>query len=235
MCLQSLRHYFFIKSYFFFQPSQYNNFYLYKQNILFRISIDQIGKNLKKTRDKLDDSILHSTEKNIKGKISVNFRILFDYLQMVSIIQNVRFQWPIYLTKYLKVYSYLSFTNQFFSFDCFTYEYEISISPVFLKLIFAQMTPFFNCAIFILYFCLFQGKKSEKDIKLTKAVIVIFVVFTYSQLSAINKLFEMISCDEINNVSYLNIDFHFVCWTNEHQYWVRNFFLLTFILFLRYY
>lgn len=175
----------------------------------------------------------NSAEKKSKGKLTVNFRILFDYLQMISIIQNLKFNWPNFLSQYLSFFSYLSFTNQIFSFDCFSYEYQISLSPVLIKLLFVQIIPFFVCAIFISYFWFCRGKKAEKEIQLTKIIIVIFVVFTYSQLSTISQLFEMISCISINDVSYLSSNFRFVCWTREHKIWVKKIIILFLIIFKR--
>ena len=175
----------------------------------------------------------NSAEKKPKGKITVNFRILFDYLQMISIIQNLKFNWPNFLSQYLSFFSYLSFTNQIFSFDCFSYEYQISLSSVLIKLLFVQIIPFFVCAIFILYFWFCRGKKAKKEIQLTKMIIVIFVVFTYSQLSTISQLFEMISCISINDVSYLSSNFRFVCWTREHKIWVKKILSYFFNIFKR--
>ena len=197
-------------------------FYLINENLL-RISISQIGITFDqlvhaKTKMKFSSKIFQN-EKKIKGKISVNFRILFYYLQMVSIIQNIKFQWPIFVAQYLNFFSYLSFTNQIFSFDCFSFEYGISFSTIYIKLIFTQIIPFVVCSIFISYFWFFPCGNKRKEIQFTKLVVVIFVVFTYSQLSTISMLFEMISCLQINDLSYLNSDFHFVCWTNEHENW----------------
>ena len=150
---------------------------------------------------------------------------------MISIIQNLKFNWPNFLSQYLSFFSYLSFTNQFFSFDCFSYEYQISLSPVQIKLLFVQIIPFFVCAIFISYFWFSHRKKIKKEIQLTKMIIVIFVVFTYSQLSTISQLFEMMSCISINDVSYLSSNFRFVCWTREHKIWVKKNIILFFKIF----
>ena len=195
---------------------------LFLLNILFfRMSISQIGKPIDNSKTTIKFSKNNfQNEKKQKRKISVNFRILFDYLQMVSIIQNIKFQWPNYLAEYFKVFSYFSFSTQIFSFDCFSYEYRISFSPIYIKLIFTQIMPLFICSIFISFFCFCLSKRSNRDLQLTKTVVVIFVVFTYSQLSTISQLFNMISCIKIDNLSYLSSDFHFVCWTKEHQIWV---------------
>ena len=153
--------------------------------------------------------------------MSVNFRIFFDYVQMISIIQNIKFQWPVNLNNYFNVFSYLSFTTQIFSFDCIIFDYGITFSSVYIKLLFVEIMPFFICSTFLSVIWLFGWKKQSKDIKVIKSIVVIFVVFTYSQISTISKLFDIISCIEINNSSYLASDFRFVCWTQEHKLWVK--------------
>ena len=125
-----------------------------------RIPISHVEKTLSQnsgTSKNLSFSIkkrFQKKEVQEKPKISVNLRILFDYMQMVTIIQKVQFQWPFYLEEYFNVFSYLSFTNQIFSLDCVYDDYQIPISMIYLKTIFIEIMPFLICFFAGIYFAL---------------------------------------------------------------------------------
>ena len=160
--------------------------------------------------------------KEMRGKISVNLRILFDYVQMVSITQNVKFQWPIYLKQYFNFFSYLSFTTQIFSLDCVLEGYEVDFLPLFFKSLITEVLPFASAILACFYFSfrIFSGKKKEKEEIITKIIVVVFIVFTYSQSSIIFQLLQMVSCIEINGVEYLSSDVSYICYNSKHNKWV---------------
>ena len=156
--------------------------------------------------------------KNLKRKISVNVRILFDYMQMVSITQNVQFSWPFYIEQYFRFFSFISLSNKIFSMDCLINDYNINLSVVYFEGIILVIMPFLISLLSGIYYFIYN-KKNRKYAR-TKVIAVIFIVFTYLQTSIISQLLEILACKEIDGVSYLINDMDFICYTSDHIEWV---------------
>lgn len=148
-----------------------------------------------------------------KRKISVNFRILFNYFQIISIIQFIDFQWPAYFNDFIGYFSFFSITNNIFSFDCF-FE-DLNIKKFYLEGIISQIVPFSTCFLGVLIF--FFLKMKAIKIKIYVLFLVVFIFFLPSNVSV---LFSLLKCVEIEEKFYLLKDVDYECYTQEHKTWV---------------
>ena len=158
------------------------------------------------------------TSHSEKKKITVNVRIIFDYVQMVSISQTLKIQWPIYFKNYFKTFSFIGFANKIISFDCIFEDFSINLETFYVKSLILAITPFFLFFLILLYCLVFARKKK---FVITKLIVAIFVIFTFFQPSIISQLMEIVTCVEIDNHDYLSYNLQYECYKSEHNRWVN--------------
>lgn len=145
----------------------------------------------------------------------MNVRILLNYLQIISILKFIKFEWPIYLKQYFSVFAYIAYANQIFSFDCVFEDFDIKVQRFYVQSFIFHVFPFILCLVCGIVFIIFRFK--DKMIKITVAIL---VVFTFFLPSTISQQLEGIKCKEINGNYYLLSNLNYKCFTREHMEWV---------------
>ena len=154
-----------------------------------------------------------------KQKISVNLRIIFNFFQLIAIVQNIDFHWPFVLKNFFTFYVYICFTNQIFSLDCLFHDHSISENnSIYYKLCITEFFPFiliiFSGMILLLIY--FKGNKSQ----ISRFIVAVLIIFIFFQPSVISQLLELLSCRSINDGDYLSRYLIYKCYTEEHLKWV---------------
>lgn len=176
--------------------------------INFRLSLKQVNKTLYKLNKK-------QKEKAKQRKLAVNIRILLNYMQIISILKFIKFEWPFYFKEYFNIFAYLSYASKILSFDCIFEDYDLKIERFYIQSTIFVFFPFiicFICGLVLMLFC-------SKD-KIIKLHVCVYVVFTFFLPSAISQQLESIKCKEMDGKSYMVTNLNYQCFTNEHMQWV---------------
>ena len=176
---------------------------------MMRISIAKSG----------NSSQTHRTFDPKKG-MSVYLKILLNYLQMVSIIENMELKWPFYVRNYLNVYSNIGgVSTQILSFDCLLQDYNIMTESIYISTALTLIMPFaiFLVSMIVLGVIFMRKKKSQK----IRFIVIVIVVSIFLQPSIIKTLFDNITCETIDDSSYLKANLLINCDTTSQKQWVR--------------
>jgi len=172
-------------------------------------SIDK-GSNIKKSSNRAFD---------VKKGMSVYLKILMNYLQMVSIIQSLDLQWPFYVQNYLNVYSNIGgVSTQILSFDCLLQDYNINTKSIYIQTVLTIFLPYgvFLISMFILGLIYLYKRKSQ----LIRFIVIVIVVSIFLQPSIIKVLFDNLTCETIENSSYLVANMLINCNDEDKKTWV---------------
>ena len=156
-----------------------------------------------------------------KKEMSVYLKILLNYLQMISIIRSLELKWPFYVGNYLNIYAnFGGVSTQILSFDCLLQDNNIETESIYIQTILAVSLPFaiFLISILALLILYLKNKKTQK----TRFIVVVIVVSIFLQPSIIKTLFENLTCKEIEDSSFLQIDMIIDCNSESKKLWVLN-------------
>ena len=171
------------------------------------------------TLDKKNELSLNS------GKsLSIYFKILINYAQMVSIIHNLELKWPFYVTTYLKVTGNVgTISTELLSLDCLISDYNIDINAIYLKALITILiyTMFLTTASFIFTMrqVIFRKKR-----QINKLIILAIVLSIMIQPNSIKETSNIFNCQKIQEQSYLTRQMSILCYTFDHKKWVYKFF-----------
>lgn len=172
----------------------------------------------------VDMTKLHDS---LKKSFSIYFKILMNYLQMLSLIYSLNLQWPFYVSKYFNIASQFSPNADVISFDCVIEDYEIKEKPIHVKTFVIGLFPFFVFAILSLVFCLlkFFTNKSQKH----KYFIGFIIVGIFLQPILLQVLFDNLNYRNLDDGPYLKKELMLRIDDENHIKWVNNqFFKLKF-------
>lgn len=175
---------------------------------ILRLSLRQANKSLYKSTEE-------HKKKEKNRKIAVNVRILLNYVQIISILKFIKFEWPFYFKEYFSVFAYVAYANQIFSFDCVFEDFDIKLQRFYVQSFIFNVFPFLLCLICGIVFIIFRFK--DKKIKITVAIL---VVFTFFLPSTVSQLLEGVKCKEIDGNYYLLSNLNYKCFSEKHMEWV---------------
>ena len=188
---------------------------------------------------KEDMSISISTLKNSKNNsnkqsLSVYFKILLNYIQMISIIQTLDLQWPLSVQNYFNIYSNIGGASiHILSLDCLLQNYHIETEPIYIQTMFILSIPFIIFFGAIIIFAIISWiKKYVQKAHIVNTFIIISVFF---QPSIIKLLFDNIDCEEIEDIEYLESNMKIECYSNYHIKWVISLFLFFHFIIYNFY
>lgn len=152
---------------------------------------------------------------------SINMKILMNYVQMIAIVSNFKFQWPFYVRNYLNFFANVGggiSSNQVISFDCILYGYDIQYQGLFVQTIFVSILPFGICFFsgIVLILNYMRTKKSQT----IRFIIIVIISSIFLQPTIIKALFDNISCKSLDNGNFLVDDMGISCDTDSYNDWV---------------
>lgn len=161
----------------------------------------------------------------IKKSLSIYMKILLNYLQMITIVQNFEFKWPFYVRDYFNFFSTVGggLSTQVVSIDCLINDYNLNIVALYGQTLILCVLPFvIQISAAVIFFVIFILKRKNQRIRF---IVVVIVVNVFLQPSIIKILFENLSCKNIDEHSYLTQDMSISCDSDSHKTWV-TFFLI---------
>ena len=165
------------------------------------------------------------------GASSIYFKILLNYFQSISIINNFDLKWPYYAKGYVRSFSSAgSFSSDAFSFDCFLYDHEIKTSEIIFKTIFFSLFPIIlNLVSFVFFYLLYwKTKKSQKN----RFIVVYIVSSIFLQPAILKLLFQNLICMKIDDQSYLKSNLEENCNDSSYNLWLHIYFFILFFMFV---
>jgi len=152
--------------------------------------------------------------------LSIYFKILINFSQMIGIIQNLDLKWPSYVSSYSSITGNMgSVSTQFFSVDCLISDYNLEINSIYLKALtnIIIYVVFIFCAViwFTLRKILFK-KSNELD----KFIILLIVLSIMIQPASIKETSYIFNCQKILDNYYMIKEISLQCYTQIHLKWV---------------
>ena len=188
------------------------------KTIKYRVSLKQSENYL--TNKNLTNSINSNASEEIKKGMSIYMKILLNYLQMITILQNFELKWPFYVRNYLNFFASFGggLSAQVISTDCLLEDYNIDIVSLYAQTWLISFMPFmiYFVAGVILTLIYLIKRKSQ----IIRFIVVVIVVSIFLQPSILKILFDNLSCQTLENTSYLTQDMMISCDSDSHTTWV---------------
>lgn len=155
-----------------------------------------------------------------KQSMSLNLKILLNYIQILTIMQGFELNWPFYVRNYLNGIAILGggLSTQEISLDCVLENYNINISSLYAQTIIMSFLPLIIYVIAGVV--LFLNFISTKNSQIVRMVVVVIVVSLFMQPSIITTLFNNLSCTKMDNASYLVKNMEISCDSDSYHNWV---------------
>ena len=156
---------------------------------------------------------------NISKKIQIYFKIMINYLQIISIINSIPMKWPYNVNIFFRYFSSISMSSYAVSLQCIFYSYDINLEPIYFETMVIVLMPFFISfwALPMMISSYLIYKKPQK----IRFISMFIALHALLQPPIVTKLLENINCNMINNKCYLasdaNIDYN----SEYHQKWVK--------------
>ena len=176
---------------------------------------------------------------------TILWRILSNYIQMISIISNFPMDWPGQLLTFFQIYNQANdAAGKMFSFACFLESAvfkKLDIKPFFLKIIVSSIVPILITIISILvwisiYVFRFQFQGAEARFKkLKNKIITTIIVLLYTVHSNVFYIsIQAFRCVNIgddgeNAQNYAQEDYSIECWTPKYYAFTMGFALPSLI------
>ena len=148
---------------------------------------------------------------------SINIKIILNYLQSISIVQDLNLKWPIIVKQFINLFSTAGNFSQGISFQCSLFYFNIGLEDIYFKTIFLIALPF---VIFLLsglfLFCFGVWKKKPQGIRF---IVIIVVSSIFFQPNIIKTLFESLMCMEANGKWFLIVNKDINCNTSGYSFW----------------
>ena len=154
-----------------------------------------------------------------RKKIQIYFKIMINYLQIISIINGIHMNWPYNVSIFFSYLSSFSMSSSVVSLQCIFYAYDIDLEPIYFETIIIILTPFFICfgSLPLMTYSYLTKKKPQK----IKFIAMFIALHAFLQPAIVTKLLENINCNMINNKCYLAIDANIDYNSEFHQKWVK--------------
>lgn len=159
-------------------------------------------------------------KKVIKKRVFSNYlKILINYFQMISIIQSFNIKWPFATKQFLESSSSVpTIYSRVFSIDCLISDYEISIEPIYLKTLIANILPFMIIFNLMIFFKILHLMKKNNNFNRFFSSVMIMIIFL--QPNILQQIFDNLNCTIIGNKSFLTKQLNIDCDSNDHLKWV---------------
>lgn len=183
---------------------------------------NESNKNSSKTEKENKKFI--SDEENIfdiKKGVTIYLKILLNYLQLISIIQNFDLKWPFYVKEYLNIYSSVgNLSDQSISFECLLADYGISVQPIYFQTFFMILIPFITYlfSFILLYIKIVIFHKNRKELS-TKFIVILIVSSIFLQPNLIKFLYKNLICKKIDDDYLLIQNYNINCNSDTHSKW----------------
>eukprot|EP00347_Sterkiella_histriomuscorum_P016874 403351514 len=160
-----------------------------------------------------------------ESETSITIRILLNYFHILTSAASFNLDWPVYLQKFLGIYSAVGETAEsFISFDCFLQDTgftEPGSSTYYFKVLVIVVLPFILGIIFLIFFFfkkLFY-KTSLQNFK--RQIIVSCIVLLFAIHPTITRMTSsLFFCMELDTNEYwLQTDLEISCWGGSHLKW----------------
>ena len=181
------------------------------------------------SKNGISNTSLTSSEKSI----SLFFKILINYAQMLTLVSSLQLKWPSYLNSYFQTSNNMgSFSTQVISFDCLNEDYNIQISSIYIKPLAILLVYIFLFALALMIF-LVERSCFRSRFKMSKLLIMIIVLNTMIQPNSLRETADILNCQNVIDKKYLVEKISLECYTDEHQFWVFFFKKKIFIFFYK--
>ena len=156
--------------------------------------------------------------KETRKKLQSYVKIFINYLQIISIINYFKMNWPYDVSIFLTNYSNISMGSGVVSVSCILFSYDIDIPTIYIETLSLLMIP---VIVYIIAFALFaisylKTKKSQTIRFISMSV----ALNTLLQPSMIRKFIENIACQQIDDKCYLISNMNIDYYSDFHQKWV---------------
>ena len=159
-----------------------------------------------------------------KQSMSLNLKILMNYIQIITIMQEFELKWPFYVRNYLKFFASMGggLSPQVISFDCVFDDYNVDMNSLYAQTFVMSLLPLaiYVIAGVVLLVFLFITRNPQ----MIRFIVVVIVVSLFLQPSIINTLFQNLSCRQIDNGNYLSKNLNISCDSDSYKNWVLIFF-----------
>lgn len=182
---------------------------------------------------------------------SCNIKILLNYIQTISVLNNLSLNWSNVLTKIFSVQNNIAgFIFKLINLDCFLkrninflflifiYFYLIQVTNyqtpyVFIQTLILTIFPFLIVNIFFLYTILksFFDKKISLSNILNKSSVLLSISIYSLHSNILNSLFELIDCTELEDKLYLRVYMTIKCDDESYKTWIKFLFIPGFIFY----
>lgn len=168
------------------------------------------------SKNAISNTSLTSSERSI----SLFFKILINYAQMLTLVSSLQLKWPSYLNSYFRTSNNMgSFSTQVISFDCLNEDYNIQISSIYIKPLAILLVYLFLFALALVIF-LVERSFFRSRFKMSKLLIMIIVLNTMIQPNSLRETADILNCQNVIDKKYLVEKISLECYTNEHKFWV---------------
>lgn len=160
------------------------------------------------------------TTAGFKQSMSLNLKILMNYIQIITIMQEFEMKWPFYARNYLKFFASMGggLSPQVISFDCVFDDHDINIYSLYAQTFVMSLLPlaiYVIAGVVLLVFFF-----TTRNPQMIRFIVVLIVVSLFLQPSIINTLFQNLSCRQIDNGNYLTKNLDISCDSDSYKNWV---------------
>lgn len=129
------------------------------------------------------------------------------------------------MKQFLQYISIIAQSSQIlFSVDCFIKDNNITIEPIYFKMILACLFPLLCIAIVAVFWFIYERfRKNNKNLTKFITSVIILIFMTLPQVTTIT--FAIYNCIDVfaDGRSFLAIDMSLQCWAGDHQFYSNRF------------
>jgi len=157
---------------------------------------------------------------------SVLLRIITNYFSELLMIKDLNLQWPVNISNFFsKITVLTSSSSALIKINCFFQNYDdMSMSTYVIGMVFFAVAPVVFAVLSYFPFLMLKScnraKYQETYFRNYLALNFTFIFLVYPTIT--NYTFGMFTCTEVEDISYLSVDFNIECWSQEHTTLLLN-------------
>lgn len=188
------------------------------------VSVKQSDEMIKlfksKTSIDVSSNIGEESSFDIKKGLSIYLKILLNYLQLISIVENLELKWPFYAKSYLNVYTNMgSVSTQTVSLECILNDLEYNVESLYVETIFSILLPFITffialSSLIVLHFLTRRAKQT------TRFIVIVIVASIFLQPTIVKMLYKNMICKKIDSDYFLSANLQIECESDDRNKWL---------------
>ena len=158
---------------------------------------------------------------DFKKGVSIYLKIMLNYLQLISIIQNIDLRWPFYAKTYFDVYKNMGgVSTQTVSLECILNDLDYNMESLYVETIFSISLPFLTFFFALIFIILVQMLNNHKKQHILRRLIVVLIVSSiFLQPNIINMLYKNMVCKKIDSEYFLSSKMTIKCYSDDRTNW----------------